>query len=594
MFKSASLADLMRVLAVAVLHGAIAYGSLALTRESSGLAAVWPANAVVLAAMVARPRTRIVLLLTAMVTGAFGNYFSGTPALPSAVFGIANVMECAIIALLLDRYTTGLTTGIDDVRTLYVFCLGSALACAISATLAASVAAWLGSAFVMVWTSWFLSAVLGQLLIAPLLFVAVNHRATVRHATARQALHFFLVCLLVACVAMGLFGQSRFPLLFLINPAVAIATFRMRTAGAVAATLIVAVIGSFATTEGTGPLALVAGSMATKITILQSFLVTVFIGALPVASLLRQRDMAMAEVKGAADRFADLVATVGDVIFTCDRHGNWTFLSAAWENLTGQKIADAIGRPSVELIHPDDRAAFARALGPFIHGQVDELRHETRFMQGGSIERWVEVAVRNQRDAEGTIIGGAGILTDISDRRKLQTMAERARLQAERHANTDELTGVASRRAFLSALTWAIEQDASKGTPVALAIIDVDHFKTINDRWGHAAGDTVLRRLGAMMSGQLRASDTVGRIGGEEFAVLMPGSDISVATAIVDRLRRAVEHEQFPGLLGRRVTISAGIAVWKTGDSTSQLLADADRALYVAKSNGRNRYAIAA
>ena len=162
--------------------------------------------------------------------------------------------------------------------------------------------------------------------------------------------------------------------------------------------------------------------------------------------------------------------------------------------------------------------------------------------------------------------------------------------QLERQALEDGLTGLANRREFDHRLAAAIEHARVEGTPLALALADVDNFKAINDRLSHAVGDEVLRGIAREMREQARASDTAARYGGEEFALIMAGSSPADAEAGCDRVRAAIEsHAWAPVHPLLRVTVSIGGASWRLGESAAALLARADRKLYEAKAAGKNR-----
>jgi len=135
---------------------------------------------------------------------------------------------------------------------------------------------------------------------------------------------------------------------------------------------------------------------------------------------------------------------------------------------------------------------------------------------------------------------------------------------------------------------------AEFGWPLAVAMFDVDHFKAVNDRYGHAVGDRVLQLIAARAAAVVRGGDLVGRLGGEEFGILMPGASLQEAAVVAERLRRAMEtagelDESLPA-----VTISVGIATREKQRDAAELLAAADAALYAAKGEGRNRVRIAA
>ena len=161
-------------------------------------------------------------------------------------------------------------------------------------------------------------------------------------------------------------------------------------------------------------------------------------------------------------------------------------------------------------------------------------------------------------------------------------------------ANVDDLTGLATRRYFLDQLDNMAATARRVKQPLSLAMIDIDHFKPINDRFGHAVGDAVLMAIGAACRSAVRSDDVIGRLGGEEFAMLMPLTDSETAYRIVDRLREAVAAIAIPTSDGRTVsvTISVGMAMF-ADQQIDRLLLDADRALYLAKERGRNRIVLA-
>jgi diguanylate cyclase (GGDEF)-like protein len=163
-------------------------------------------------------------------------------------------------------------------------------------------------------------------------------------------------------------------------------------------------------------------------------------------------------------------------------------------------------------------------------------------------------------------------------------------------ALSDELTRLPNRRALLALAEEALQRARRRGTPLALLMVDADHFKRINDEHGHATGDEVLRALAQRLSGSLRGGDRVGRLGGEEFVVLLPQADADLAQAIAERMRAAVAQAPLPTAAGPlAVTVSIGLAqLGPQAASVGALLAAADAALYQAKSAGRNRVAVAA
>ena len=152
-----------------------------------------------------------------------------------------------------------------------------------------------------------------------------------------------------------------------------------------------------------------------------------------------------------------------------------------------------------------------------------------------------------------------------------------ARLEALLFA--DPLTGLSNRRFILTQLAGAVSAARRHERPLSIAMIDIDHFKAVNDEHGHAAGDRVLAAIAHAMRRHLRAEDQLGRLGGEEFLALLPDADADAAAAAAEKLRASVE--------AAGVTVSIGWAAWE-GESADELLGRADDALYEAKARGRD------
>jgi len=164
---------------------------------------------------------------------------------------------------------------------------------------------------------------------------------------------------------------------------------------------------------------------------------------------------------------------------------------------------------------------------------------------------------------------------------------------AREQARTDELTGLANRRAFLEQGRVAIEQARRYQRPLALVLFDIDHFKRVNDTWGHAAGDEVLRCVAAAARRAARASDTPGRIGGEEFGMLLPETGAAEARVLAERLRNDIAALRVPWM-DQSLAITCSFGVSECLEATADieaLLREADTALYRAKKEGRNRVA---
>jgi two-component system, cell cycle response regulator len=185
----------------------------------------------------------------------------------------------------------------------------------------------------------------------------------------------------------------------------------------------------------------------------------------------------------------------------------------------------------------------------------------------------------------------ARVRTQIRKKRYTERLRDNVQMSIEM-AITDPLTGLYNRRYMESHLNSLLEQAVSRKKPLTVLVLDIDYFKAINDTHGHDAGDDVLREFSFRIKKSIRGIDLACRYGGEEFVVVMPETDLTVATMVAERLRRRIATEPFPVQDGARtieVTISVGISALGRNDTAATILKRADAALYRAKRDGRNR-----
>jgi len=198
------------------------------------------------------------------------------------------------------------------------------------------------------------------------------------------------------------------------------------------------------------------------------------------------------------------------------------------------------------------------------------------------------------RNSEGVVQGACIAIHDATELAESSRLLEQAMDQAvdlEESSQRDGLTGLYNRKFFDEQITQEILRARRYGWLLALAMIDVDHFKSINDNHGHPVGDAVLRTLAARLQGMLRTSDTLCRYGGEEFALILPHISQENSRFLLDRLRKAVEglDVELEDGTSVRVTVSVGIAQLEDGMTAGEMVRRADETLYVSKQAGRNR-----
>ncbi|RKP47028.1 GGDEF domain-containing protein [Trinickia fusca] len=190
------------------------------------------------------------------------------------------------------------------------------------------------------------------------------------------------------------------------------------------------------------------------------------------------------------------------------------------------------------------------------------------------------------------LVAGAAILPTLS-MSAMMMVHEVLLADAREAANRDFLTGALSRKGFEAVARTQLAEASRRDLPVALLIVDLDHFKSINDTLGHAGGDAVLREFVRVTQMQLRRSDVLGRMGGEEFAVLLPATELDDARHFAERLRNAVIAQPVTTVAGPcTYRISGGLAAWRSGETLDHLSTRADMALYEAKRSGRNRVCV--
>jgi len=186
------------------------------------------------------------------------------------------------------------------------------------------------------------------------------------------------------------------------------------------------------------------------------------------------------------------------------------------------------------------------------------------------------------------------ILAALSERLARRTF--RLELELEVLATRDSLTGVNNRRSFMQQAEHELERTRRNGRPVSLLMLDIDRFKSINDTHGHPMGDEVIRTLARTCQGALRSVDVLGRLGGEEFAIVLPETHAEGALRVAERLRQLIAETSVPLEAGGALTftVSMGVAEWRPGEGLDHLLSRGDQALYAAKNTGRNKVCAAA
>lgn len=272
-----------------------------------------------------------------------------------------------------------------------------------------------------------------------------------------------------------------------------------------------------------------------------------------------------------------------------DEHWTMLFVSSGCSDLTGYEPDELVNNKQVsfaELINEGSNDDIVRAVESAI-GNAEPFSIEYTIVRKDGRRIWVWERGRAVEDDGDLVL--EGIILDISDRKALEE-------ELSEMATRDPLTGLLNRREMTRLLDEEMARAKRYGRALSLLWIDFDHFKRINDEHGHAAGDSVLKATSTLLAGSVRSVDVIGRFGGEEFVILLPEMDRVEARDTAERLRSLVSETPQPLGDGRTVplTISIGVSVFpENGTDSHALCAAADRAMYQAKSSGRDRVVLA-
>lgn len=316
-----------------------------------------------------------------------------------------------------------------------------------------------------------------------------------------------------------------------------------------------------------------------------TFVIMLFVGLLLVGIKRRkQAETALAE-QGAL--LNSLLTALPIPVFYKDVAGRYLGVNKAFENFYGQTNQELIGKSVWDIAPPELAQGYSDK-------DLELLREQGVQTYESSVED--ESGVRHDvvfhkaafTDGQGIIRGLIGVFLDITERKRLEN-------ELQIQATTDSLTGVLNRRHFLRRCTEELSRMQRYNGSAVLLLFDIDHFKTINDRYGHAAGDAALQQFAEVCGETLRDTDLLGRIGGEEFAALLVECELANGVDIAERLRRAVEDMAAVAVDGAQIrfTISIGAAACRRTCSIMDMLSRADAAMYQAKALGRNRVVVA-
>ncbi|OCC22757.1 hypothetical protein MB02_15215 [Croceicoccus estronivorus] len=566
--------------------------------------AVWLPSGIAVAALMLVPVRKWPLVMAIFACGSFSlNLTLGLPTAFLLTHFLNTVMQPTLTALLLRRLVRGTmvdTMSLSDLIGLTAAALLGALPTAVPLAFVLK-----DPTFTVI--QYYLTMVLGTIIVTPIA-LSIRDKVAKRadNRIWRQIAQQVVIGIALFTLSYVVLGIGRIPLLFLCGAIIVITVARFGQIGASTGVFALGMAVTMRSAGGQAPAAFLDFTTMQQVVYLQIYMLAVAAVSLPLAALLNDHNR-LARKLGARNQELHHDMMVFSLAETLARIGRWRldlatgecWFSPELKRMFGYSADAHVTFAQLAALTSDNGADFRSSLTTRRASRTP-WRMELIVRRLDGQERIVETIAVNEFDDDGQVRENLGVVIDVTEQRRREealseerTRAMRLAAEANLLAQTDPLTGLANRRRTLTQLEKCVVRSRSDAKSLSLVVFDIDHFKRINDTFGHQVGDEVLIRVADIARKQMRDFDLLGRTGGEEFVWLLPRADAKEARVAAERLRLAIERDSaMNGLPG--VTVSVGYATFQESDDANALFARADAALYEAKRDGRNCVTMAA